>query len=378
MIEMEHALKIERPAGSLARLYVEITNQCNLDCLTCMRNVWEEPYGLMSQADYQRILDGLSDFSPTPEVFFGGYGEPLYHPQVVEWVHLARARGARVELITNGTLLDERTARGLVQAGLNCLWVSIDGTSPEAYADVRLGAALPQVTENVRRFASLRNPAAGELPEIGIAMVLMQRNLTDLPEMVRLGRSLGATRFSISNVLAHTAQLRQESLYDQALYQGAAQPSARVDLPRIDLDDTFLSALAELLRSNLSVQINGQSMVQAVNLCPFVEKGSFSIRWDGQTSPCLPLLHTHHAYLGDRQRTIHAYSCGSIRQSSLLALWQAPAYTALRQRLQVFDFSPCVFCNTCDLSEQNLEDCFGSEAPACGGCLWAQGLIRCP
>ncbi|OGN93594.1 MAG: hypothetical protein A2Y88_12875 [Chloroflexi bacterium RBG_13_48_10] len=26
----------------------------------------------------------------------------------------------------------------------------------------------------------------------------------------------------------------------------------------------------------------------------------------------------------------------------------------------------------------NLEDCFGNSAPACGGCLWAQGLIQCP
>jgi MoaA/NifB/PqqE/SkfB family radical SAM enzyme len=146
----------------------------------------------------------------------------------------------------------------------------------------------------------------------------------------------------------------------------------------MDMTAATLPVLAELLHSNLSVQLSGQDEIKSAGSCPFVERGSLSIRWDGKASPCLPLLHTHHAFLGERQRVLHAYACGDIQQQSLMEIWQAPAYAALRQRLQIFDFSPCVFCNTCDLSEQNLEDCFGSEAPACGGCLWAQGLIRCP
>jgi hypothetical protein len=30
------------------------------------------------------------------------------------------------------------------------------------------------------------------------------------------------------------------------------------------------------------------------------------------------------------------------------------------------------------MADENLEDCFGSPTPACGGCLWAQGFIQCP
>jgi hypothetical protein len=35
------------------------------------------------------------------------------------------------------------------------------------------------------------------------------------------------------------------------------------------------------------------------NTCPFIEKGSISIRGDGAVSPCLPWLHTHESYLVD-------------------------------------------------------------------------------
>ena len=58
----------------------------------------------------------------------------------------AKAVGCAVELITNGTRLDEETRRELVRIGLDRLWVSIDGATPESYADVRLWDALPQVT----------------------------------------------------------------------------------------------------------------------------------------------------------------------------------------------------------------------------------------
>jgi hypothetical protein len=69
---------------------------------------------------------------------------------------------------------------------------------------------------------------------------------------------------------------------------------------------------------------------------------------------------------------------GNVLESALADLWQAPDYRALRERLAVFDYSPCVDCNCCDLPEENLEDCMSNTFPACGGCQWAQGIIQCP
>ena len=57
--------------------------------------------GMMSMKVFQQILDGLSDFSSVPTIFFGGFGEPLFHPDILEMVTKSKALGARVELITN-------------------------------------------------------------------------------------------------------------------------------------------------------------------------------------------------------------------------------------------------------------------------------------
>jgi MoaA/NifB/PqqE/SkfB family radical SAM enzyme len=115
-----------------------------------------------------------------------------------------------------------------------------------------------------------------------------------------------------------------------------------------------------------------------VDACPFVEQGSTAVRWDGQISPCLPLLHTSDSYLGKALRRTHAHSVGSLLERGLLDLWNDPAYLAFRRRVRRFEFSPCLSCTRCELSRENCEDCLDSPFPTCGGCLWAQGIIQCP
>ena len=148
-----------QPGDRLAKVYVEPTNRCNLECRTCIRHGWDEPLGQMDEATFARITDGLRAFSPPPTVFFGGFGEPLAHPRIVEMVAKAKALGGPAELITNGTLLTQDVSRRLISAGLDLLWVSLDGATPESYTDVRLGAALPQVLANLAAFRDARAAA---------------------------------------------------------------------------------------------------------------------------------------------------------------------------------------------------------------------------
>jgi MoaA/NifB/PqqE/SkfB family radical SAM enzyme len=377
-------LRFQRPASHLARIYLEPTNICNLNCSTCMRHVWDEPLGYMSQDIFEKVLAALNSYrqvypyTPLPGVFFGGFGEPLFHPEILDMIRRVRAMGAPVELITNGVLLDLEITNTLIETGVDTLWVSIDGATPQSYQDVRLGDALPLVLENLARLRDRRFVLGSQRPQLGIAFVAMRRNIQDLPEILQTGIRLGASRFSISNVLAHTPELRQEILYAQSQYNGAYSPERlSINLPRMDLTPETARALAAAFQAG-AVSLAGESLTHQVNVCPFIQKGSLSVRWDGAVSPCLPLLHTHSSFLDNHPRQTQAHAVGSLREHSLLEIWNLPDYLAFREKLQAFDFSPCVFCNTCEFSEHNQEDCYGNTTPTCGGCLWAQGLIQCP
>ena len=379
--ERGDGIALGRSSASLARVYLEPTTLCNLLCRTCIRNVWDEPPGMMSAETFARIIEGVRSLWPLPTVFFGGFGEPFAHPDLLAMLAEAKSIGCTVELITNGTRLDEETRRELVRIGLDRLWVSIDGATPESYADVRLWDALPQVTQDLARLREERIAHGTGLPRLGIAFVAMKRNIADLPEVIRLGQQLGADRFSVSNVLAHTPEMREQVLYARSIDAEEVEPSAwapEVSLPRMDVDELTVERLARVAAGRDGRSLPGRAGSGGANTCPFVEKGSASVRWDGAISPCLPLLHAHRSYLDFRPRTSHAFFVGNVNERSLAEAWGHPAYVELRERLLAFDFAPCTVCNSCDMADENLEDCFGSPTPACGGCLWAQGFIQCP
>lgn len=377
-----------RAPGHLARVYIEPTNRCNLDCVTCIRHSWDEPLGEMSAATFGRIMAGLRELDPPPDVFFGGLGEPLGHPHILDMVRDAKSLGGEVELITNGMLLTREVSEALVAAGLDKLWVSLDGATPESYTDVRLGAALPQVIDNLQVFRRVRwERYRTELfdlllkPRIGIVFVAMKRNIDDFPAVVRLANRMGALHFMVSNVLPYTPEMQDEILYTRALSDSiyAASPWLReMEFPKMDIGPATREAIYQAMRGDHSLTFGGGSLAESGNRCPFVEKGSMSIRWDGDVSPCLALMHDHTTYQYRYRRAIKRHVVGSAASEGIAEIWNRPDYAALRRRLQEFHFSPCLDCGGCEYFESNLEDCIGSPTPACGGCLWAQGIVQCP
>ena len=384
-----NSLRLRQPVTHLAKVYIEPTNACNLECRTCIRNIWDEPLGRMDSKTFDRVVKGLEAFSPRPTVFFGGFGEPLSHPGIVDMIAKVKVLGAPVELITNGTLLTQDMSRRLIEASLDVLWVSLDGATPESYADVRLGAALPEVLAHL---ANLRKIRWGDYPppfgfdyhlkpQVGIVFVAMKRNIADLPAVISLGNQLGASRFLVTNVLPYTAEMCDEILYSRALTDAMYLPTlwgARMKLPKMDMTETTRESLFKVMRGGHTMILAGASLGESNNRCPFIESGSMAIGWEGNLSPCLPLLHNHVTYLNGWERSLRRYGVGNIIERDLNVLWNSPEYVTFRERVQKFDFSYCIFCGGCNLIETNEEDCFGNTFPTCGGCLWAQGVIQCP
>ncbi len=379
-----HGIYVHTPVNALKRVYVEATNKCNLNCSTCMRNVWDVKFGYMAEETFGRILASLQDLPNKPELFFGGYGEPLSHPRILDMIQRAKELGHCVSLITNGIPLTEHVANKLIELKLDMLWVSMDGASQECYMDVRLGDALPRIIENLKYLQVQKYRAFGASnwaghPKLGIAFVAMKRNIHDLNEVIRLGSRLGAVEFSISNVLAHDHALLDENLYMRSLDMVVGQKiRPLVHMPLMDIRSDTMDALSNMLKNMNRLELTGSLLNQNTDQCPFVERGSVAIRWDGMVSPCLPLLYIHTQFLDDRERTSREYFVGNIHEKNLLEIWKDENYLALRKRLQDFDFAPCAFCNSCEMANENMEDCFGNVQPTCGGCLWARGLIRCP
>ena len=366
----------------LARVYIEPTTACNLSCSACVRRSWNEPEGYMDIGLYRQLADALGQVPTLRSMAFWGIGEPLLHPHIAEMVQLAHKLGAKTEIITNGLLLSRSVADALVEAGLDTLVVSIDGASAQTQAEIRSGADLRLVEQNINSLHQSRYAHRLAGPEVGIEFVVSRRNVAELPNLRRLAFSLGATFIVLSNVLPYSEEFKDDILYWLAASNLYTKPHTRwfpeIHVPRMDARQESLAPLMGLLRHSGALDLPESRSAPSTPYCRFVNEGALAVRWDGDVSPCIALMHSYNCFVLGRQKSIRRYVLGNVGREDIRSIWKREEYRQFRARVRGFEFSPCVDCGGCFMSESNEEDCFGNPFPACGDCLWAHGIIVCP
>ena len=115
------------PGGKLGPIVVyNCTRRCNLRCLHCYSDSEARTCGdELSTEQARRMLGQLAQVD-CPVVLFSG-GEPLLRADLFELLEEARRLGLRTVVSTNGTLIDEATARRLAEVGVSYVGISIDG-----------------------------------------------------------------------------------------------------------------------------------------------------------------------------------------------------------------------------------------------------------
>ena len=86
------------------RVYLEISNICNLRCPFCIPLA--RPAGRMSAAQFRIAAEQIRPYSDY--LYLHIKGEPLCHPELPEILEICSVLGYQVNVTTNGTLLAQR------------------------------------------------------------------------------------------------------------------------------------------------------------------------------------------------------------------------------------------------------------------------------
>lgn len=361
----ESGLVLHPLRPDVRKVYLELTTRCNLHCRTCVRNVWHEPLEDMTDATFERILPGLRHLSDLREVVFGGYGEPFAHPRILDYLAAIKGLGVKITISTNGLLLNEERARALVELGVEGINVSLDGTDPETYADVRRGAKLRTVLRNVETLNWVKAERGTSLPRLGIEFVALKRNEAQIPDLPDLAQQLRANRVLVTHVLPHTPEMADEALYGR----DERPPLSATTGWAVKSSDWLLWGIVELPRMNWGAE----------RRCRFIAKKALVVGWDGGVSPCYALSHSYPYTIFGRRKEVTRYTFGNVNERDLAAIWMSDDYVRFRAQVRRFNFPSCVDCDlreTCDIAESN-DGCWG-WCPSCADCLWAQDIVRCP
>ncbi len=126
-----------------SRVYVEITSICNRQCSFCPGT--SRAPRRMTVEEFDTVTERLRGV--TEYLYYHVMGEPLTHPELPVFIRMAKEKGFRSAITTNGTLLRAR-GRELVEAGVYKVNISVhsfedgeDRGAHEAYLEELLDFA---------------------------------------------------------------------------------------------------------------------------------------------------------------------------------------------------------------------------------------------
>lgn len=140
--------------ADLRTFILEVTPDCNHRCAFCY-NTWryrDFPAPSLGLEDWKALVLKLERQARPALIGISG-GEPLLHPQVFELIEFIRGRGIAVNLLTNGSLLDEDKAGRLAKAGVAAVEIPLAAADRQLHAKLKGADDFDKVTEG---FANLK------------------------------------------------------------------------------------------------------------------------------------------------------------------------------------------------------------------------------
>lgn len=151
---------------------IETSLSCQLSCPMCMRAQLpkEKLQGIMDFSMYKRIIDECARHKVF-SIKLSWRGEPTLNPHLVDMVKYAKDRGILdVAFLTNGGLIEEKTARRLIDAGLDWISFSIDGLYEE-YERIRHPIKFEHIFQTVKNLHRIKKSENRKKPLVRIQTI---------------------------------------------------------------------------------------------------------------------------------------------------------------------------------------------------------------
>lgn len=193
-------------------LSVEPTNICNLKCPLCVtgNGSLTRPRGTMDFATFQKIIDAFGDYLFYLVLY--QQGEPFLNKDLIRFIEYAKSRRIFITTSTNGHYFTPETARKTVASGLDSLIVSIDGADQESYEKYRVAGNLSKTLDGIRHLVRQKKNQQQKTPVIFVQFIAMRHNESQIADMRKMTKKIGADKLLIKTVHVETVQQARQWL----------------------------------------------------------------------------------------------------------------------------------------------------------------------
>ena len=174
----------------------EVTYSCNSRCVSCQR--WKKPESknYLSFAEGKRLLGQLADIN-VPNISFTG-GEPLLRPDIYDLIAYAKSLGMTTSVSSNSLIINEKNVERICRSGLDILYLSLDGGSPEINDALR--GVQGSFEKTINAIHLIHASEEKSKPSVFVNITVNKKNVADLRNIVKICDELDIDGITIQPV----------------------------------------------------------------------------------------------------------------------------------------------------------------------------------
>ena len=297
---------------------IETTTKCNLKCIMCEHTYWNEPNRDMSFEDFKKIVD---QFPKLKWIGLTGIGEGFLNKDFMKMLRYVKSKGIYVELFDTFYFIDEKTAKELIELGIDKLILSFDAATKETYEKIRVGSDFERVLNNLKNFIRIKEGMNSNFPEMEFHYIISKANVNEIPDYIELIRSISSEI--------------PEVFFTRMLHKFEETKDLFVEIPADIIQNA--EKKAHDLNLKISWNLNVPTVKPPIEHCvtwfmPFIFV-------TGEVIPCCS------GNEANRRESQKATSLGNVFDTSFKEIWRGDKYKELRRKIRGGEIpEPCKNC----------------------------------
>jgi MoaA/NifB/PqqE/SkfB family radical SAM enzyme len=167
-----------------------LTHRCNLRCKIC--ETWEADPNTGEELTLKELKNVITQIAKWGDInlSFAG-GEPLMRMNdLIECIKHAKRNGLTTHVTTNGTMIDRKAAEEIVNSGLDCLQISLDGITEKTNDYIRGRGSFRGAMRAIRHIKKRKNESNSDL-KVSITTVVTDKNVGELLDIYNFVKAEG-------------------------------------------------------------------------------------------------------------------------------------------------------------------------------------------
>ncbi len=313
---------------------IEVSTYCNKRCITCEHTHWNEPSRNLTLEEFKSLTDQF----PLKWVNLTGEGDAFLNKDYLAMIRHLKRRGTSVYLVDSFDLITKDIAIELVDAGVDGIYISMDGASKETYESIKVGNSYEKVITNIRNLLTIKEIFSSPIPEICIRFVINEQNAHEMADFIRVISSIGPKKLWGDGSKLHFVGLLDypeiHHLYPKTIpgeYVQEAIEAAKND------------------PNSLPIIFARTEQLPSMNRCLAWMEPYFALVPHPMTVACCALM------MSNNRTEVEKYSFGDYTKEPFKAIWKHPYYKWFRRTVTNPKASvpaACAGCRAYDTSER--------------------------